>query len=34
MDRLHRRLEAIARNLRPEETAPRPLLDWFADARR
>jgi len=34
MDRLHRRLEAIARSLRPDELGPRPLLDWFVDARR
>ncbi len=32
MDRLQRRLEAIALDLRPGEEAPRPLSAWLAEA--
>lgn len=32
MDRLQRRLESVARTLNPEETGPRPLTEWYAEA--
>ena len=31
MDRLQRRLEAIARGVRPDEPGPRPLTAWFEE---
>jgi len=31
MDRLQRRLEAIARSIRPDETGPRPISAWLED---
>jgi hypothetical protein len=34
MDRLQRRLETIARDLRPEEEGPRPMTRWFEDPER
>ena len=34
MNRLQRRLETIARDLRPEEEGPRPITRWFEDPAR
>jgi hypothetical protein len=34
MDRLQRRLEAIARDLRQDEHGPRPLTAWFEESTR
>lgn len=32
IDRLQRRLESIGRTLNPEESGPRPLTAWYAEA--
>jgi Fe-S-cluster containining protein len=34
MDQLQRRLEVIARDLRPDEQGPRPLTAWFDESAR